>query len=199
MRSGLANTREVDMSERKLLFLMNQEQAQEFARLLGAVERGDGAAACRLGDMYRVGEGGLRHSPAEAFRWYAKSALAGDASGQSNLGACYEHGLGCQQSYVKAVKWYRLSAAQRLGTASMNLGYCYLHGRGVSADKVEAMRLFRRAVAQGETRAQPEMERLEGDVKKPAVRLVDATELGKNLGIAGLSGVARRRSVTPST
>jgi len=36
------------MSERKLLFLMNQEQAREFARLLGAAERGVGAAACRL-------------------------------------------------------------------------------------------------------------------------------------------------------
>ena len=119
------------MSERKLLFLMNAEQALAFARLVEAAERGDGAAACELGDRYRVGAGGLRYSPQQTFRWYSRSALAGDANGQCNLGACYEHGLGCAQSYVKAVKWYRLSAAQWLGTASMNLGYCHLRGHGV--------------------------------------------------------------------
>ena len=32
------------MGERKLLFLMNAEQAREFARLHSAAERGDGAA-----------------------------------------------------------------------------------------------------------------------------------------------------------
>ena len=111
------------MSERKLLFLMNQEQAQEFARLLGAAERGNGDAACRLGDMYREGLGGLRYSPKQTYRWYAKSALAGDANGQNNLGACYEHGLGCVQSYPKAVRFYRLAAAQGLAYASSNLGY----------------------------------------------------------------------------
>ncbi len=51
------------MSERKLLFLMNAEQALAFARLMEAANRGDGAAACTLGDMYREGLGGLRYSP----------------------------------------------------------------------------------------------------------------------------------------
>jgi hypothetical protein len=160
MRRIHATKRENDMSERKLLFLIDAEQTETFVRLLGSAERGDGAAACRLGDMYRVGEGGLRYSPKEAFRWYAKSALTGDANGQCNLGACYEHGLGCTQSYVKAVKWYRLSAAQQLGTASMNLAYCLLRGHGVPASRSEALRLFRVAVEQGEPRAAEELERL---------------------------------------
>jgi len=161
MRLVLATKREVDMSERKLMFLMSQEQAEAFAGLLEAAERGDGAAAGRLGDMYREGLEGLRYSPKETHRWYAKSALMGNANGQCNLGACYEHGLGCAQSYVKAVKWYRLSAAQGLGTASMNLGYCYLSGHGVPVDKAEALRLFREAVERGEERAAHEVERLE--------------------------------------
>ena len=146
---------------RELLFLMTAEQAEAFAGLLEAAERGDGAAACRLGDRYREGLEGQRYSPKETHRWYAKSALMGDANGQCNLGACYEHGLGCAQSYVKAVKWYRLSAAQGLGTASMNLGYCYLSGHGVPADKAEALRLFREAVERGEERAAHEVEKLE--------------------------------------
>jgi hypothetical protein len=160
MRRFHATKREVHMSERKLLFLMNAEQAEAFARLVEAAEAGDGGAACRLGDMCREGLGGLKFSPQQAHRWYARSALAGDAWGQNNVGACYEHGLGCTQSYVKAVKWYRLSAAQKLGTAAMNLGYCYLHGHGVPGNKSEALRLFRLAVKQGEPKAADELERL---------------------------------------
>lgn len=171
------------MGDRKLLFLMNAEQAREFVRLHSAAERGDGGAACRLGDMYREGLGGLRHSPRQTFRWYSRSALAGDANGQNNLGACYEHGLGCAQSYPKAVKWYRLSAAQSLGTATMNLGYCHLRGHGLPADTGEALRLFRLAVEQGEDKAQQEVEQLETG---PRVRFVDVTEPGRNLGLAGV-------------
>ena len=85
------------MTDRKLLFLINAEQAETFARLVAAAERGDGDAACRLGDMYREGSGGLRYSPKQTFRWYAHSAMAGDATGRNNLGACFEHALGCEQ------------------------------------------------------------------------------------------------------
>jgi hypothetical protein len=149
------------MSERKPLVLMTQEQAEAFARLVEAAERGDGAAACRLGDMYREAKGGLRYSPKNAFRWYARSAMAGDDDGQNNLGACYEHGIGCAQSYPNAVKWYRRSVAQGVSTAYMNLGYCYLRGHGVPRDEVEALKLFREAVERGEERAAQEVERLE--------------------------------------
>ena len=175
---------------RKLLFMMTAEQALAFARRVEAAERGDGAAACELGDCYRVGAGGLRYSPQQTFHWYSRSALAGDANGQCNLGACYEHGLGCAQSYVKAVKWYRRSAAQALGTATMNLGYCTLWGHGVPIDKAEALRLFRLALEQGEEKARPEVERLEGTVKKHSIRLVDASEAGTHFGNVGVSGVA---------
>jgi hypothetical protein len=149
------------MGERKLLFLMRPEQLEAFLCLQRAAEAGDGDAACRLGEMYREGLGGLRVSPKETYRWYARSAMAGDPNGQNNLGACYEHALGCAQSYPNAVKWYRRAAAQALGTAAMNLGYCYLRGHGVPRDSLEALRLFRLAVEGGEERAAQEVERLE--------------------------------------
>jgi hypothetical protein len=175
---------------------MNAEQAEAFAQLVEAASAGGGGAACRLGDMYREGLGGLRYSPKQTYRWYSRSALAGDANGQNNLGACYEHGLGCLQSYTKALKWYRLSAAQQCGTASMNLGYCYLNGHGVPANKDEALRLFRLAVEQGEEKAVKEVERLEGTMDKPKVRVVrgiefvEETEPGKLFGLVGVGGVA---------
>ena len=187
------------MSELKLLFMMNEEQVDTYSRLVREADGGDGAAACRLGDMYRESLGGLRYSPKQTFHWYSRSALAGDAHGQNNLGACYEHGLGCLQSYAKAVKWYRLAAAQRLGTASMNLGYGYLHGHGVPADKGEALRLFRLAVEQGEEKARQEVERLEGPVQKPKVRFVDATVPGRNFGLIGVAGVVPPKSDAPVT
>ncbi len=180
------------MGERKLLFLMNAEQAQAFANLVEAASGGDGHAACELGDMCREGLGGLRFSSKALHRWYARSAMTGYSNGQNNLGACYEHGMGCAQSYPKAVKWYRLSAAQQLGTASMNLGYCYLRGHGVPADKVEALRLFRLTVAQGEPKAADELERLGEPVENSKVkmhrriRFVDETESGKHVGFIGI-------------
>jgi len=149
------------MSDWTLPSKMTAEQALRHAELVEAAERGDGDAACRLGDLHREGKGGLRYSPRQAFHWYARSAMAGDAWGQNNLGACYEHGLGCVQSYPNAVKWYRRAVAQGNATAHMNLGYCHLRGHGVARDPVEALRLFRLAVKGGEDRAQREIERLE--------------------------------------
>lgn len=155
------------MGDRKTLFLMTPQLAEAIACLVEAAEAGDGAAACRLGDTYREAKSGLRYSPGKAFRWYARSAMAGDEDGQNNLGACYEHGIGCAQSYPNAVKWYRRSVAQGVSTAYMNLGYCYLSGHGVPADRQEALRLFREAVARGEDRAADELERLGEPVSTP--------------------------------
>jgi TPR repeat protein len=148
---------------REMLFMMKPEQLEACLRLQQAAERGDGDAACRLGDMYREGLGGLRFSPKQTYRWYAQSALAGDANGQNNLGACYEHGLGCTQSYVKAVKWYRLAAAQGLAYASSNLGYCYWRGHGVGMDLSAALAWFERALEQGDDRAKEMVEKLGSD------------------------------------
>jgi TPR repeat protein len=184
---------------RELLFLMTAAQAQGFADRMRAAESGDGAAACELGDLYRVGAGGLRHSPAQTFRWYARSALAGDANGQNNLGACYEHGIGCKQGYRNAVSWYRKAAAQQLAYASSNLGYCYLHGHGVRADKTLALTWFERALEQGDKRAADMVKQLGGKVRSTQsasdgagvqVRFTDATEAGRNLGIVGVGGAA---------
>ena len=67
----------------------------ELQKLLSDAKAGDGAASCKLGDLYREGKD-LPYKPKEAFRWYARSALLGDPVGQNQLGACYEHGLGCR-------------------------------------------------------------------------------------------------------
>ena len=132
---------------------VTDEQAAAVAQLTEAALRGDGLAACSLGDQYREGTGGLRYSPRATYHWYARSALTGYANGQNNVGACFQHGIGCAQSYSKAVTWYRKAAAQRLAFASSNLGYCYLYGYGVPVDRAVAAGWFEKALEQGDQRA----------------------------------------------
>ncbi|MBL8199761.1 MAG: sel1 repeat family protein [Chromatiales bacterium] len=141
---------------------MTPAEAERIATLSAAAERGDGEAACELGDIYREGTGGVRYSPKAAFRWYARSALTGHPRGQNNVGACYEHGIGCGQSYAKAVSWYRKAAAQKLAYASSNLGYCYLYGHGVPADRAAAFAWFEKALEQGDERAAEMVKELGG-------------------------------------
>jgi len=141
---------------------LTDEQAAAVARLSSAAERGDGDAACQLGDRYREATGGVRYSPKAAFRWYARSALTGYPQGQNNVGACFEHGIGCAQSYAKAVTWYRKAAAQKLAYASSNLGYLYLKGQGVPADKAVAVGWFEKALEQGDERAAEMVKELGG-------------------------------------
>ncbi|RIA99732.1 hypothetical protein C1645_811090 [Glomus cerebriforme] len=43
--------------------------------------------------------------------WYFKSAVAGYAIGQCNLGNCYQLGEGIEKDETKAFKWYLISAA----------------------------------------------------------------------------------------
>jgi TPR repeat protein len=159
MRLIPATKREVDMTQVSLIRVA-ADPAEELARLTAAAERGDGDAACELGDRYREGRGGVRHSPKNAFRWYARSALAGDPQGQNNLGACFEHGLGCAQSYTRAIGWYRKASAQGEAYASSNLGYCYLRGHGVPADRGAATAWFEKALEQGDERAAEMVEEL---------------------------------------
>jgi hypothetical protein len=196
MRLVPATKRETMMMRKPMMTNVTLKQALPVAHLVADADAGDGAAACILGDMYREGLGGLRYSPKEAFRWYAISALTNDADGQNNLGACYEHGLGCKQSYTQAVKWYRVSASQQMGTASMNLGCCYASGHGVPVDREKAIELFRIAVAQGEDKGREELERLGVPVSpeepevppRRCVELVDVTEqcAGQVFGFTGV-------------
>jgi TPR repeat protein len=139
----------------------------DLARLFDEARKGDRDAAWQLGDLYREASHGVKYSPKQAFRWYAESALAGSPTGQNNVGAAYENGLGCTQSYAKAAKWYRLAAEQGLNTAMANLAFLYLHGYGLKADKAEALKWFKRGAAAGCRKSQKIVDAMLGeDAKK---------------------------------
>lgn len=82
MRLTLATKRATGMSERRLLFLMTARQAEAFARLVAAAERGDGAAAQALG------------------------------TASMNLGHCYLRGRGVAADEAEALRLFRLAVEQ---------------------------------------------------------------------------------------
>ena len=90
-------------------------QAFEEAKI--KANRGDAAAQCWVGSVYRHWE---NHN--EAIKWYRKAADQGNANGQFILGLMYANGEGVPEKNIeKATKWYRLAADQGYKAATENL------------------------------------------------------------------------------
>ncbi|EXX60636.1 hypothetical protein RirG_178180 [Rhizophagus irregularis DAOM 197198w] len=53
-----------------------------------------------------IGGDGTYKNEKKAFERYMKSAIAGYAEGQCNLGFCYENGIGTIKDNKKAFEWY---------------------------------------------------------------------------------------------
>ena len=79
-----------------------------------------------------------------AVNWWKKAAEQGHVTAQCNLGECYAHGKGVEQSDTEAVKWYQKAAEQGSSTAQFNLGECYEHGRGIEQNDTEAMKWYQK-------------------------------------------------------
>jgi TPR repeat protein len=141
-------------------------QTVDLARLLEEARNGDRDAAWQLGDLYREAAHGVKFSPKQAFRWYAESALAGSPTGQNNVGAAYENGLGCKQSFQRARKWYELAANQGLNVAMANLAFLCLNGYGTRPDKAEALKWFKRGAAAGCAKSKKMVEALLADERR---------------------------------
>jgi TPR repeat protein len=90
----------------------------------------------------------------EAMRWYRMAADQGNATGQNNIGAFYDHGWGVTQNFAEAMRWYGMAASQGNGLAEYNIGNLYMSARGVARDYVEALRWFQMPAAQGYNWAQ---------------------------------------------
>ena len=86
-----------------------QEYAAKWYRL--AAEQGHVSAQAALGDMYKLGSGGVPQNYAEAAKWYRLAAEQGHAIAQSQLGHMYFGGRGVPQDNVQAHMWMNLAAA----------------------------------------------------------------------------------------
>lgn len=125
-----------------------------------AAEQGDVNAQCRLGQMYRLGEG-VPLDDVEAAKWFCKAAEQGDLYAQGIMGWLYRCGEGVPQDDAEAGNWYRKAADQGLADAQFWLGVMYRCGQGgVQKDDVEAAKWFRKAAEQGNKDAQLKLDEM---------------------------------------
>ncbi|GBB94209.1 hypothetical protein RclHR1_02310015 [Rhizophagus clarus] len=150
-------------SENKYFKIILNKNENKFKRILELAISDDSIAQNNVGNYYKLGEV-ITKNEKKAFEWYMKSAIAGCAEGQCNLGYCYENGrgtdkksanggyaygqynlgfcyengLGTVKDDEKAFEWYLKSANNGCATAQCGLGYCYENGIGTEKDMNKA-------------------------------------------------------------
>jgi hypothetical protein len=149
----------------------------EAMALLERAKGGDAEAQCRVGTLYREGEG-LHCSAELAAAWYHRSASRGVPEAQYRLGECYYLGEGVPEDEAEARRWLQAAAEHGIAAAQFRLSvltdgaeafhWCseaagqgfaaaqYRHGAGYfhGGDFTEAVHWYRKAAEQGFAEAQ---------------------------------------------
>ncbi|PZF76972.1 sel1 repeat family protein [Aestuariivirga litoralis] len=126
-----------------------------------AAAKGFAPAMDALGQAYQQGRG-AEVDLARAAEWYQKAADQKLADAQNNLGMLYLEGKGVARDLNKAFSLFEAAAAQNDPWGLNNLGGMYEMGWGTTADKTRALDLYQQALAAGNTRAQANIDRLQG-------------------------------------
>ena len=133
----------------------NIEEAIKWNRL--AADSDFSLSQVELGSYFSNEEYVNPPNPAEAFKWFEKSAKNKDPEGELYAAYCYSNGDGVAENNEEAVKWFRAAADQGLAEAQYNLGCFYANGQGVAEDEKEAVRWYQKAAAQDYPAAQDEL------------------------------------------
>ena len=126
-----------------------------------AAAKGYAPAMDALGQAYQQGRG-TGVDLTRAAEWYQKAADQGLADAQNNLGMLYLEGKGVARDLNKAFGLFQSAAGQRDPWGLNNLGGMYEMGWGTTVDKTKALDLYQQALAAGNTKAQANIERLQG-------------------------------------
>ncbi|QYM78189.1 lipase maturation factor family protein [Horticoccus luteus] len=140
-----------------MLYVDDEGQVTVAASILDEVrvmaERGNAAAAQRLGLMYADGNGTAKNSRAAA-KWLQLAAEHGETEARTRLGMMYTYGDGVAKNSVVAAQWFRLAAEQGDPVAEFFLGLSFAAGAGVPRDDAAAAAWYRQAAEQGHALAQ---------------------------------------------
>ena len=117
-------------------------------QLIADAEAGDTEAMCKLGEMYRDGDG-VEANLEEARSWYGKAGEAGHAYAYLWLADSYYFPNYGTQDYDKAFEYYSKAAELGSPDAMGNLGVMYGSGRGVEQDYEKAAQWYEKAVDAG--------------------------------------------------
>ncbi|CAB4386683.1 unnamed protein product [Rhizophagus irregularis] len=110
-----------------------------------------------VGFCFQSGKGGLKINVTRGFKWYLKSAIAGYAEGQFNLGCCYEYGNGTDKNEIKAFEWYLKSAKNGCVKAQIHLAICYQNGRKMDKNETKAFEWYLKSAENGNVKSQSYM------------------------------------------
>ncbi len=106
-----------------------------------AADKGNAAAAYKLGEIYENGSGTAR-DPRQAFQWYMKAAASNDRHGQLKIGWCYQKGIAVGADPAIAAIWYRAAAENGNVWGYHMLAFMLADGEGVKRDIALARRYF---------------------------------------------------------
>ncbi len=129
-----------------------------------AAEQGDPLAEWLLGRMYYLGSGVSRDLP-QAERWLRPAAEQGNPFAQQLLGLVMK-----ERDYTKAAPFFLAAARQGLPQSQRELAVLLADGRGVAQNRSDAY-AWLIVAADGNRRADPLMQRLEGDLGVNGVEL----------------------------
>lgn len=133
-----------------------RQAAKENERGEYAGDDGEAKAQVMLGYYYEHGLGGVSVDERRALYWYLQAARQGEATGQQNVGVCYERGFGlpgAEPNYALAAKFFGRAARQGLLSAVYRRGYGYHYGRGVSQNFRKAAHWYRIGYLRGHAEA----------------------------------------------
>ena len=83
-----------------------------------------------------------------------RSANAGKADSQFELGKCYYYGNGVETNFIEAAKWFLKAAEQGHAEAQFDIGTMYADGKGIDKNWTEAEKWFIKSANQDFTKAQ---------------------------------------------
>ncbi len=108
------------------------------AGLLFQARRGVAEAQFRLGELYRVGEGGVPRDQSASLRWCRAAAEQDHLDAQIRLAEAYYRGEGESQDTEEAARWFRAAAEWGHEDARIRLGMMYADAEADMYDDPEA-------------------------------------------------------------
>ena len=175
---------------------VEQKQPGALARLKTLAESGQAPAQMFLARLYETGQAGVVQNLAEARRWTARAADAGDPPAMHNLALFYFRGEGGPKDAVAAAQWFKKAAEHGVVDSQYNLGLLYQSGSGVPRDLAQAYKWFTIAANAGDGEARASA--IELEAKLPAAQLAAAETQANAFQPTGVTSTPQTLASGPS-
>jgi TPR repeat protein len=126
-------------------------EKKSLSEIRAEAEKGDAAMQDMLGNIYLLGDGGVKPDAAEAEKWLRLAADQGYGFAQCDLALLL---LQKSNGAEEAAGWHRKAADNGYTCGELGTGLAYFKGLGVARNLPEAAAWFRKAADKGDAAAQ---------------------------------------------